>query len=176
MQKSELKNGMVVELRGEKGLKYLVINDSLVANDGYLYLSDFTENLKFEPKNEEWDIVKIFDTPSWGLGLTRGMNEATLIWKREEALFKVGDIVTGKPNNGYGVTTSEAIMEVIDIDEEDETMEVKVLSTSNHINHCWVGRNYYVDQNLFVLTSLIVKEVTMADLEKKYGCKVKVVN
>lgn len=41
--------------------------------------------------------------------------------------FKVGDIIRGVPNNGYVFTNEWAICEVVDILEDSEDSEVKVV-------------------------------------------------
>lgn len=92
MTKSDLKNGMVVELAD--GSRALVINDSLVFEDGYqglsVYKDDLTTNKHF---NDTFQINKVFKSKLYNLSNVL-LDDLTLIWEREEKEeLKVGDKV-----------------------------------------------------------------------------------
>jgi len=56
--------------------------------------------------------------------------------------FKVGDVVTGVECSGYVISTSEAIMKVIEIlEEEDESVKVLII---DHIDIDYIGKEYCV--------------------------------
>ena len=96
MKKSELENGMIVELRN--GDKYMVIKDytnkrliNIVTKDvlleingnGYMSLDTYTDNL-LRPSRDEtavnYDIIKVYYI-EWLGKPTKGLK---LLWKREE--------------------------------------------------------------------------------------------
>lgn len=73
--------------------------------------------------------------------------------------FKIGDIITGTPDNNYRITNSDIICEVIR-DSEIGDMVVRVLRVRDDISEArWraakergqIGVEYSVDESLFVL-------------------------
>lgn len=91
MKKSDLKTGMVVEIRN--GEKYLVMlnpdcKDKELINfkGGYMPLSNYNNELMLKKFNKGFDIVKVYSVGSsiyWLLSDKERM-EFKLIWKREE--------------------------------------------------------------------------------------------
>ena len=81
MTKSDLKNGMVVELAS--GSRALVINGLLLFEDGYQGLSAYKDDLTTKIFNNEFQINKVFKSKLYNLCdvLTDGLS---LIWEREE--------------------------------------------------------------------------------------------
>ena len=81
MKKSDLKNGMVVELAS--GSRALVINGLLLFEDGYQGLSDYKDDLTTKIFNNEFQINKVFKSKLYNLCdvLT---DDLSLIWEREE--------------------------------------------------------------------------------------------
>lgn len=71
-------------------------------------------------------------------------------------MFKVGDIITGKPYNGYSVTTDEALMIVMDVGIDE--IHTKVLY---HTDCCYLYDENYVEPSEFVLC-------TFTEFEEKY--------
>lgn len=64
--------------------------------------------------------------------------------------FRVGDLVRGKQDNGYWITTEDALMKVIGV-YSDGTMKVEVLKQDSHP---WsVGNMYDVDAKDFIRAS-----------------------
>ena len=91
MTKSDLKNGMVVELAD--GSRALVINGLLVFEDGYQGLSSYKDDLTIKPFNNEMQINKVFKSKLYNLCDVL-VDNLTLIWEREEKEeIKVGDKV-----------------------------------------------------------------------------------
>ena len=81
MKKSDLKTGMVVELRNEN--KYLVMNDSILNLDGWDKMSNYEDDLTSRAF-DSLDILKVYET---GGGSFKSMflnSNLTLIWEREE--------------------------------------------------------------------------------------------
>ena len=98
MTKSDLKNGMVVELAS--GSRALVINGLLLFEDSYQGLSAYKDDLTTKILNNEFQINKVFKSKLYNLCdvLT---DDLSLIWEREEKEeIKVGDKVK-VINNGY---------------------------------------------------------------------------
>ena len=81
MTKSDLKNGMVVELAS--GSRALVINGLLLFEDSYQGLSAYKDDLTTKIFNNEFQINKVFKSKLYNLCdvLTDGLS---LIWEREE--------------------------------------------------------------------------------------------
>ena len=91
MTKSDLKNGMVVEL--VDGSRALVINGLLVFEDGYEGLSSYKDDLTIKLFNNEMQINKVFKSKLYNLCDVL-VDNLTLIWEREEKEeIKVGDKV-----------------------------------------------------------------------------------
>ena len=91
MTKSDLKNGMVVELAD--GSRALVINGLLVFEDGYQGLSAYKDDLTIKTFNNEMQINKVFKSKLYNLCDVL-VDNLTLIWEREEKEeLKVGDKV-----------------------------------------------------------------------------------
>ena len=92
MTKSDLKNGMVVELAD--GSRALVINGLLVFEDGYQGLSSYKDDLTIKPFNNEMQINKVFKSKLYNLCDVL-VDNLTLIWERKEEKekIKVGDNV-----------------------------------------------------------------------------------
>ena len=81
MTKSDLKNGMVVELAS--GSRALVINGLLLFEDSYQGLSAYKDDLTTKIFNNEFQINKVFKSKLYNLCdvLT---DDLSLIWEREE--------------------------------------------------------------------------------------------
>ena len=97
MTKSDLKNGMVVELAS--GSRALVINGLLLFEDSYQGLSAYKDDLTTKIFNNEFQINKVFKSKLYNLCdvLT---DDLSLIWEREEKEeIKVGDKVKVINNN-----------------------------------------------------------------------------
>ena len=81
MTKSDLKNGMVVELAS--GSRALVINGLLLFEDGYQGLSGYKDDLTTKIFNNEFQINKVFKSKLHNL-CTVLTDDLSLIWEREE--------------------------------------------------------------------------------------------
>lgn len=58
--KKDLRNGMVVETRDE--CRYIVVDDRLLAKDGFLYLAEFDDALlDVDGGGSVFDVMKVFD-------------------------------------------------------------------------------------------------------------------
>lgn len=81
--KSDLKNGMVVLLR-ENSDRYLVLNDRIVGDDGWMDFDSYDNDLlEIEAKDSDFDVVEVFEvTALWDLSIQKW--ELKSIWKREE--------------------------------------------------------------------------------------------
>ena len=65
-------------------------------------------------------------------------------------MFKVGDIITGLPHNGYGWTTDNAVMEIIDF---DYGMTVRIIAHSK--DDICIGDTYSVSPDAFTLKDTV---------------------
>ena len=85
MTKSELKNGMVVELRN--GKRFLIVNDLGIGKDSCINLDGFfgyDENLNDIMRYSEFDIIKIYKTEGNTFKTLFDNERLSLIWEREE--------------------------------------------------------------------------------------------
>lgn len=79
--KSDLKSGMVVEL--DNGYLYLVVDDLLIRDHGFLRLDHYNNNLEWtEDSRSEYRIKKIYQKSSkWGYGLhSEPIPHEELLW------------------------------------------------------------------------------------------------
>ena len=104
MTKSDLKNGMVVELRN--GKRFLIVNDFGIGKDSCIYLDGFfgyDENLYNVIGDSTFDITKIYKTVGHTFKTLFDNESLSLIWEREEKeekeKIKVGDNVKVINNN-----------------------------------------------------------------------------
>lgn len=85
MTKSDLKNGMVVELRN--GKRFLIVNDLGIGKDSCINLDGFLgydENLNDVSGDSEFDITKIYKTEGTTFKTLFDNERLSLIWEREE--------------------------------------------------------------------------------------------
>ena len=90
MKKEELRSGMLVQLRNDS--VFIIIGDALVNVDGYLKLSDYTEDLSMyksnmsTTENNKWDIMKVSNVLSGSNLRFKCYNKhtlnANLLWTR----------------------------------------------------------------------------------------------
>ena len=86
MTKSDLKNGMVVEVRN--GKRFLIVNDLGIGKDSCIYLDGFmgyNENLNDVIGDSTFDITKIYKTVGRTFKNLFDNERLSLIWEREEA-------------------------------------------------------------------------------------------
>lgn len=85
MKKSDLKNGMVVELRN--GKRFLIVNDIGIGKDSCIKLDGFfgyDENLYDINGDSTFDITKIYKTEGTTFKTLFDKERLSLIWEREE--------------------------------------------------------------------------------------------
>ena len=86
MTKSELKNGMVVELRN--GKRFLIVNDLGIGKDTYIDLNGYfgyDEKLCDVEGDKTFDITKIYISSGCNFKNLFDKDRLNLIWEREEA-------------------------------------------------------------------------------------------
>ena len=85
MKKSNLENSMIVKIRN--GGFGLVFENKILFSKTFIYLKDFTEDLKVESKRVELDIIKVYKPRTiFCLGDLINIKEIDLdlIWEREK--------------------------------------------------------------------------------------------
>lgn len=100
MKKSDLKNGMIVEVR--TGEKYLVHNDKLLSDNlvGHLSLNEellgYDDDLRDINNVKNYDIMKVYESRSESISTLFKNYNLKLIWNRDDDFEKldIGDIVT----------------------------------------------------------------------------------
>lgn len=83
--KADLKDGMVVECHN--GDRYLVVNDRLINHEGWLRISNFSNNLSSD--SVEFTIDKVYETIGYNFQTLFNDGKLTLIWEREELAKKM---------------------------------------------------------------------------------------
>lgn len=78
MTKANLRTGMTVQTRDGNWL--LVYDEKLVDHEGYLYLEEYTDDLRDSGKHPEYDIMKVCD-PS------------NMAWTIDDILEKHGEVL-----------------------------------------------------------------------------------
>lgn len=83
MRKQNLRDGMILETRN--GKRFLLTNDAMRSLDGFIHLTEYSEDLK-DKSMKTYDIIKVYNV-SDGLPLTYIFKDEnlTLIWEREES-------------------------------------------------------------------------------------------
>ena len=92
MTKSDLKNGMVVELRN--GKRFLIVNDLGIGIDSFIILDGFSgydENLYDVIGDSTFDITKIYKTVGNTFKTIFDNEGLSLIWEREETKLSKED-------------------------------------------------------------------------------------
>ena len=85
MTKSDLKNGMVVELRN--GKRFLIVNDLGIGKDTYIHLDGFggyDKKLNDVIGDSTYDITKIYKSNGFTFKNLFDNERLSLIWEREE--------------------------------------------------------------------------------------------
>ena len=85
MKKSDLKNGMVVELRN--GKRFLIVNDFGIGEDSWISINrcmGYDKNLNDIMRYSEFDIIKIYKTEGNTYKTLFDNERLNLIWEREE--------------------------------------------------------------------------------------------
>lgn len=106
MEKKDLKNGMVVMNREHK--MFVVVDDWLISDNEYSYLSDYNEDLKSASDRYEYpelDIIEIYQPEISGFDLIFEVCRSTQpIWKRSEVDWSKIEVDTKieikSPTNG----------------------------------------------------------------------------
>lgn len=101
MTKSDLENGMVVELKN--GYRGLILDNRMVFKDGFNNLCSYKDDLYLQNRyNSEFDVIKVFKIKN-PIGIDKLFNDEylDLIWERKEEKdeIKVGDNVKVINNN-----------------------------------------------------------------------------
>lgn len=86
MKKSDLKNGMIVEIRDEEFYMYLETdNFKVFAQEcGHLRFDDYEEDLTNSDGDEDYDIIAIYEPKEPYQAKEECWDEATKIWERKE--------------------------------------------------------------------------------------------
>lgn len=105
MKLSDLKTGMVVEMRNKN--RYLVVNDYFIANTGYMTFKKYDENMMCISKYyHEGDIMKV-----WAQKELCGLySMLTTDWLDED---RFGHLIWNRENGDYVDMTIEEVCEAL---------------------------------------------------------------
>jgi len=79
--KSDLQNGMVVEIREDR---YMVVGDKFICNNGFMRIKTYQENLKYTSDND-FDIIKVYDRVT-SFDQMKYLENLTLLWERKDEM------------------------------------------------------------------------------------------
>jgi hypothetical protein len=179
--KSDLKDGMVVEYRN--GDRFLVVRDHLLSKDYCVNMNDLGDDLKDIYGFQEDDIVKVYDADYTYVDEFEELFDTSnlkLLWEREKKpthKYKVGDKVKVREDlihcNRYGGVGFIAQM----IPLRGKTITIKdVITTGSGLNVYNINESewHWTDEMFEGLVDY--EEMTVAEIEKKLGHKVKIVD
>lgn len=93
--KADLKSGMVVVTK--EPCRYLVVDDILIADDGYICLEDYNNNL-LNTKNSLYDIEQVYaKSIYWSSGLSCIVH-GDLLWDRQPEIVLTKKEIAAKFN------------------------------------------------------------------------------
>lgn len=177
--KDDLKDGMIVEYRN--GKRALVIAGHFVNKFGFMSISSYNDDL-INIKNStslsrDYDIRRVYRPKSNEICNIDHIFEShrlDLVWKRKEEpkhKYKVGDKVKLRDDLATGIFSMP-----VERPMRDRAGEV-VTIRSTHLDKCYSieGSLYFYSEDMF--EGLIAyEEMTVAEIEKKLGYKVKIVD
>lgn len=153
MIKSDLRSGMIVELRD--GTLMLVVNNIIAGVHCNLELNDYYADLTFAI-SDSYDIVAVYDTRGSGFILSDLDNNKyeflTLLWTRAEKIKLTSsekEILKNIQNFNYITRDSTDLLELY-VDEPIRSVN----------NICWSSQNGYQNLNLFGHMFQTVKPMT----------------
>lgn len=182
--KSDLKDGMVVEYRN--GERALYNNKRFLGEHGGMSLGTYEDDLtrstlpilRMSDGKPSYDIMKVYETSAGSLPNLFKDDRLTLIWERKEKpthKYKPGDKVKVKadleaytPCDGVGIVPDMAFMggRVVTI------RECSVYPGKYYIEDC----DFIWSDGCFEDGVIDYEEMTVAEIEKKLGYKVKIVD
>lgn len=177
--KDDLKDGMVVEYRN--GKRALVLAGHFVNKFGFMSISSYNDDL-INIKNStslsrDYDIRRVYKPKSNEICNIDHIFEShrlDLIWKRKEEpkhKYKVGDKVKLRDDLATGIFSMP-----VERPMRDRAGGV-VTIRSTHLDKCYSieGSLYFYSEDMF--EGLVdYEEMTVAEIEKKLGYKVKIVD
>lgn len=175
--KDDLKNGMVVKTR-HKG-EFLVIGDVLLDEDDKFNLNNYKDNL-IHNADHDLDIMAVYSVKTCAVDNIYDLiycdSCQKLIWKREEEKpkYKVGDRVKVKDDLSGKFRIS--------IFPEMRSLAGKVLTVTVVRPNRREGIAYSFKETGYELTEDVIdclvdyEEMTVSEIEKKLGYKVKIVD
>jgi hypothetical protein len=177
--KSDLKDGMVVQYRN--GERALVLAGNFVGKFGFMKISSYNDDLIMPEVRtsltRDYDICKVYmprSDEACSLDHIFDIHRLDLIWKRKEEpkhKYKVGDKVKLRDDLATGIFSMS-----VERPMRDRAGEV-VTIRSTHLDKCYSieGSLYFYSEDMF--EGLVdYEEMTVAEIEKKLGYKVKIVD
>lgn len=161
MKKSDLKNGMIVEIR--TGEKYLVHNDKLLSDNlvGHLSLNEellgYDDDLREANNVKIYDIMKVYESHSESISTLFENYNLKLIWDRNDDFEKldIGDIVTILDKDMIYVRyTSFFEKEKLPMDYAARYMFNKMPNDNSKYKILHLGKNYNCKDTIAVIEEI----------------------
>lgn len=187
--KSDLKDGMVVEYR--HGERAVYLNSKFISEHGHMLLTSYNDDLtrcyevfisRMNDGRPTYDIVKVYKTTAMSLKYLFKTECLELVWERKEeehALkYKVGDKVKVRSNLiSYPVSGRIGVADPM-LEYAGRTLTIASLEETytGGTPHYHVKENSWNWSDDMFEGSVDYEEMTVAEIEKKLGYKVKIVD
>ena len=173
--KADLKDGMVVETDESYDTRYLVHDDKLIQDGCYIELTDYNVDLTYKKCSTDYNIKKVYKSTARYLEDLFDNEYLDLLWERKEEpkpKYKVGDRVKMRDDLATGLFKISVLPNMARMACKISTNNGQYSPISYFIND---GYRYCYTEDM--IEGLVdYEEMTVAEIAKKLGYKVKIVD
>ena len=171
--KADLKDGMVVVTGENYDFKYFIHNDSLIQKDNWVTLDKYNDDLKYKDRDYDYmDIQAVYRSTAYTFEDMFNDRFLELIWERKPK-YKVGDRVKFKDdlNGAFDIYMWP----------EMKAMAGRIVTVKS-VYPYGPFISYQFDETSYMFSEDTIEglvdyeEMTVAEIEKKLGYKVKIVD
>ena len=161
MEKSDLKNGMIVQTRN--GDKWLVNNECLLSEEyGCIMIGVYSDELE-HPASYCFDIVNVYISKAMSITDLFDEKYLNLIWKRREN-FEIGDIVrVVEKEKSYDTYTDFFKEQDLPIDYAARYVYHHLPDEESKYRILHIGKHKYKDNDVIVVESIKTNEIYLVD-------------
>ena len=161
MEKSDLKNGMIVQTRN--GDKWLVNNECLLSEEyGCIMIGVYNDELE-HPVSYCFDIVNVYTSKAMSITDLFDEKYLNLIWKRREN-FEIGDIVrVVEKEKSYDTYIDFFIEQDLPIDYAARYVYHHLPDEESKYRILHIGKHDYKDNDVIVVESVKTDEIYLVD-------------
>ena len=161
MEKSDLKNGMIVQTRN--GDKWLVNNGCLLSEEyGCIMIGVYSDELE-HPASYCFDIVNVYISKAMSITDLFDEKYLNLIWKRRKN-FEIGDIVrVVEKEKSYDTYIDFFIEQDLPIDYAARYVYHHLPDEESKYRILHIGKHDYKDNDVIVVESVKTDEIYLVD-------------